>query len=87
MCRALLPLGTKAVERGLLVLGGLQLVRLDERLLAAGGFLLPAGLRSLDAIHVATAAALADDLAYLCTYDQWMAGAAEEAGLTVLAPT
>lgn len=43
-------------------------------------------LRSLDAIHVATAALLGDDLTSLVTYDQRMADAARGAGLPVAMP-
>jgi predicted nucleic acid-binding protein len=43
-------------------------------------------LRSLDAIHLATARLLGSDLDALVTYDNRLASAATEAGLAVLAP-
>lgn len=43
-------------------------------------------LRSLDAIHLATARVLGSDLTGLVTYDDRMSAAAKEAGLPVLAP-
>lgn len=47
---------------------------------------LPGSLRSLDAIHVATAQRLGTDLTALVTYDQRMADAAKNAGLPVAMP-
>lgn len=44
------------------------------------------GLRSLDAIHLATARILAPELDALITYDDRLAGAAIDAGLVALAP-
>ena len=43
-------------------------------------------LRSLDAIHLATARLLGPDLDALVTYDSHLASAATDAGLAVLAP-
>jgi hypothetical protein len=43
-------------------------------------------LRSLDAIHLATARLLGPDLDALVTYDSRLASAATEAGLAVLSP-
>jgi predicted nucleic acid-binding protein len=43
-------------------------------------------LRTLDAIHLATALSLREDLGEFATYDTRLAGAAREAGLAVLAP-
>lgn len=47
---------------------------------------LPGTLRSLDAIHVATAARLGSHLSALATYDHRMADAARDAGLPVVMP-
>jgi len=43
-------------------------------------------LRSLDAIHVAAALVLGEDLAELITYDRQMAAAAETLGIAVASP-
>jgi predicted nucleic acid-binding protein len=43
----------------------------------------PAELRSLDAIHLATAEQLGADLARIVTYDDQMAAAADRLGMTV----
>ena len=46
----------------------------------------PSTLRSLDALHLASALALADDVESFITYDTRLADAARAAGLTVVAP-
>jgi predicted nucleic acid-binding protein len=84
--RALLPLGASAVQQGEEVLAGVELVRVNDRLLRAAGALEPAELRTLDAIHLATAVHLGVDLARLVTYDARMATAAETMGLSVVTP-
>ncbi|MHB8508068.1 MAG: type II toxin-antitoxin system VapC family toxin [Candidatus Dormibacteria bacterium] len=84
--RALLPLGSAAVRRGHEVLARLELVRVSDRVLVDAGSLLPAEVRSLDAIHLATIQQLGGDLARVVTYDARMADAATAAGLPVVAP-
>ena len=85
--RALLPIGAAAVLRGEDVLSRLELIRINDRILAAAGSLLPEDVRTLDAIHLATAQQLATDLAGLVTYDERMSGAAEGLGWSVVAPS
>lgn len=85
--RALLPFGDKAVRRGADVLARVDLVRVSDRLLEAAAGLLPAELRSLDAIHLATAQQLGSDLACVVTYDERMSSAAETLGWTVVSPS
>ncbi len=51
------------------------------------GLLDPDGMRSLDAIHLASALALAGDLEGIVTYDARLQAAALAVGLTVVAPT
>jgi hypothetical protein len=84
--RALLPSGDAALRRGRDVLGRVDLVRVSDRILGAAGVLRPADLRSLDAIHLATARALGDDLHQIVTYDERMASSAGALGLRVVAP-
>jgi predicted nucleic acid-binding protein len=86
VARALLPFGTTALARGEDVLGRLEIVRVNDRVLRAAGSMLPSELRSLDAIHLATASALGTDLARVCTYDERMTSAAAGLGMTVVAP-
>jgi uncharacterized protein len=44
------------------------------------------GLRSLDAIHLATARIFGDELDALVSYDDWLLRAADEAGLPTASP-
>lgn len=84
--RALLPAGSAAVARGHEVLQRLDLVRVNDRILTAAGLLSPADLRSLDAIHLATAQQLGHDLKALITYDDRMAAAAGALGFRIVQP-
>lgn len=68
------------------VLGAVELVGLDTALLADAERLDPLALRTLDAVHLATAVALARDIEGMVVYDRRLAGAARRAGLTVWAP-
>ena len=87
VARALLPLGQAAVRRGQDVQSRVDLVRVNERVLSTAGALLPVELRSLDAIHLATAQQLGTDLARVVTYDERMAAAAGALGWSVAAPS
>ena len=84
--RALLPFGATAMQRGESVLAHIDLIRVSDTVLRAAGALLPAAVRTLDAVHLATAAQLGDDLALIVTYDSRMLAAAEHLGLDVAAP-
>lgn len=87
VARALLPFGPDAVTRGEDVLRRLDVIRINDRVLRAAGALLPMELRSLDAIHLATAIEIGTDLARVCTYDERMAAAAADLGLAIVAPS
>lgn len=63
------------------------MVRVGDRVLADAGALMPPGLHSLDAIHLATALLLGDSLIRVVTYDERLAAAARELGIRVAAPT
>ncbi len=85
--RALAPLGGRAVERGADVLARVDLIRVSDRLLDMAATLPPPQLRSLEAIHLATAQQLGATLNRVVTYDDRMATAAEALGLPVITPT
>ncbi len=88
--RALLLEGDEGVARGRVVLARLDLLRVNDRILSAAGALLPdnlRSLRSLDAIHLATAQQLGSDLARVVTYDERMSDAAGHAGIKTASPT
>jgi predicted nucleic acid-binding protein len=86
VARALLPLGPTAVQRGHDVLAGLELIRVTDRILLEAGSLLPAEIRSLDAIHLASMRQLGVSLRRLVTYDNRMAVTARKLGIAAVAP-
>jgi len=69
------------------VLARLALVDVDRRILSAAAALEPSALRTLDAIHLATALVVREDLDGLVTYDRRLAAAAERLDLEVFAPS
>lgn len=68
------------------VLDALDLVALPPDLFRAAALIEPPGLRTLDALHLACALDLGDDLEGLVTYDARMAVAARRLGLEVVSP-
>jgi predicted nucleic acid-binding protein len=68
------------------LLAHVHLIRPGDLVLAAATRVDPASLRTLDAIHLATAVSLGHELAGMVVYDRRLAGAARHAGLTVWAP-
>ena len=69
------------------VLDSVALMEVTTAIFEQAGRLEPASLRSLDAIHLAAALDLGDDLDGLVTYDLQMAVAAASAGIRVVAPS
>ncbi len=84
--RALLPGGGKAAAAGRAVLARCDLVRVSDQVLTRAGMLEPHELRSLDAIHLATAERLGRDIRELVIYDERMAQAARSLGYRVSSP-
>jgi predicted nucleic acid-binding protein len=84
--RALLLEGDEGVARGRAVLGRVELVRVNDGVLNAAGVLLPPDLRSLDAIHLATARQLGPDLGRVVAYDDKMLDAAKRLGFKTASP-
>lgn len=68
------------------VLDRLGLIRIDADVLSAAANMPPAELRTLGAIHLATALSLGDQLGALVAYDARLAKAAGTNGLTALSP-
>ena len=64
----------------------LSLVTLDRELLEVAGKLTPPTLRSLDAIHLATALTLREELEAFVAYDERLLTAASDLGLPVASP-
>jgi predicted nucleic acid-binding protein len=68
------------------VLERVDLLRINDRVLDAAGSLAPPDLRSLDAIHLASAELFGSDLRAFVTYDDRLAAAAAGRGLRVIQP-
>lgn len=65
----------------------LALIPLDDMVVDQAAALAPAELRTLDALHLATALSLGDDLGAMLVYDARLAEAARGAGVPVIAPS
>ena len=72
------------IEEGL---AAVDLLPATPAVFDAAAELTPAGLRTLDSIHLATALGIIDDCDGVITYDDRLADAARSHGLTVLSPT
>jgi predicted nucleic acid-binding protein len=69
------------------VLDSLVLIQVPTMIFEAAGRVDPTTLRTLDAIHLAAALDLGDDLQGIVTYDARLAEAAGSNGVAVLAPS
>jgi uncharacterized protein len=67
-------------------LARVALLPIDAAVLDVAAALAPPSLRSPDAIHLATALSLGDDLGAFVVYDERLRAAADAAGLPVSAP-
>jgi uncharacterized protein len=68
------------------VLAGITLLAITDAILTVAARLPPRLLRTLDAIHLASALSLGADLEGLITYDERLAEAARQGGVTVYTP-
>ena len=84
--RAVRHLGPEALAAVRDGLRRIDLIGIDDRVLDAAGVLDPRVLRTLDAIHLATALSVGDDLEAIVTYDARMIEAARLLGLPTRAP-
>ena len=74
------------LERAAHVLDSLAFVELNAEVAELAGTLEPSTLRSLDAVHLASALSVSSDVETFVTYDRRLADAAGAAGLNVQAP-
>ena len=65
---------------------GVTVIDLDPSIASRAGVIEPVGLRSLDAIHLASAVELGAEMDAFVTYDARQATAARELGLSVVSP-
>lgn len=85
--RAISGGGPAAVAHARRQLARVDEIAIDRDLLDTAATIAPGErLRSLDAIHLASAQALAPDLRAVVTYDQRMAAAGHTLGMTIEAP-
>ena len=70
-----------------LVLDSVTLLAMPTAVFDRAGHLPPAGMRSLDALHLAAALEIGSDLESIVTYDERLGAAAADHGVTVTAPT
>ena len=68
------------------ILRNIAFLPLADAVVLEAGELEPAILRTLDAIHLATAVSVREGLSGMVTYDRRLADAARRAGLTVWSP-
>ena len=85
VARAVMPLGETAARRARDVLSR-DLVRINDRVLTMAAAMEPASLRTLDAVHLATASLFGATLTCVVCYDERMSRAAEAGGWRVVGP-
>jgi predicted nucleic acid-binding protein len=85
--RAVLGFGERFHRRAADIFSRIDLIRVSNHVLDAAGRMDPATLRSLDAIHLATAGLFDTTLSGVITYDGRIADAAESYGWTVSSPS
>jgi predicted nucleic acid-binding protein len=68
------------------ILSSLEVVELDAGIARQAAMIAPLSLRTLDAIHVASAVLLWPEVDSFVTYDDRLAGAARAVGLPVVRP-
>ena len=68
------------------ILAGVHLLSLDGSVMRAAADLPPGQLRTLDALHLASALSLGSDLSAMVVYDDRLGEAALQVGLRVLSP-
>ena len=86
LVRAVAGAGSAAVVQARRILDELDTINLTRRQLDAAADMRPARLRTLDAIHLAAAQRAGAELRAVLTYDNRMAAAAADLGITVEAP-
>lgn len=87
LLRAIRRVAPDRVVRARAVLDAVTLVEVTTAIFEAAGRLDPTIVRTLDAVHLAAALDLGDDLDGLITYDERMASAAAANGIAVTSPT
>jgi len=84
--RAVRRVDAGLADRARAVLSTLDAIAVEGVHLERAGTMLPPGLRTLDALHLAVALDLGTALLGLVTYDDWQADAAREHAVRVMTP-
>jgi predicted nucleic acid-binding protein len=79
-------IGAQAAARVEVVFAAIDLRRIDDQIVRAAADLEPAGIRTLDAIHIATATEFAAELDEFVAYDRRLLEAAEMRGIKGKSP-
>jgi len=85
--RAVRRVAPDLTQRAGEVVAQVSVVEVSEPIRASAALLEPATVRSLDALHLATAIEIGEALDAVITYDARMAAAARSLGLAVAAPS
>ncbi len=80
-------IGGGAMRRARTVMSRIALMELDEEVVRTAASLDPPTLRTLDAIHLASALSLRVELGVVCAYDGRLAAAASSKGIEVTGPS
>ena len=84
--RAIMPHGVRTLRTVREVLSRIEIVRINAKVLSRAETMEPADLRTLDAIHLATASLFAESLHRFVCYDGRLACAAKAGNWTVVSP-
>ncbi len=86
LLRATMRINADKLDDAQIILHDLFIVRLGTNIYRRAGELAPVEMRSLDAIHLAAALELGDELEGIITYDDRMAEGARSLGIEVFTP-
>lgn len=84
--RACARYGPEYATQAVAGLAGLALLPVDDAVMSVAARLEPGSLRSLDALHLATALSLGTDVGVLIAYDQRLLAAADEHDIPTVQP-
>ena len=86
VARAVAPQGTRTLRKAAEVLSRIALVRINNKVLVRAASMGPMDLRTLDAIHLATASLFGRSLSRFVCYDGRLASAAKAGDWNVVSP-
>ncbi len=78
--------GASSIATARQLLSGIDIIPISKEIIEFASVLDPKELRSLDAIHLASALSIREELEFFVAYDKRLTTAASKAGLAVVAP-